>query len=449
MYVHLTSRCGTSALTPYHTMHQRERERGAFSTDCATTSRDIPTIPMARVPRGDESPTPRRVVETVADTVGAGIEAPTTPTHSSSGNGHVRTVSEPPQESPDHKRERVYLEREKEREREKAKEEAASKESKGDPGVVSLADQRAAFYSMLRTPFALSSTVTFGMLMCFDCVLYWFTVFPLRCLVSVLSFLTGHPVTPGVIADASRLVMLSGAMLLLVTKFSLAFCYHWVKQQSYIKLYTLYSMVDLVDTPVSALGVDLGAALLVSAAELSCALSPSTPATQSDEDDTSSDVPSMSVCAIPPSKAQKRRARTARYKRQAKAWLGLLIDVVFGTIHTVLHTMLLVVQLMTLFMTVSSNDYSLVTLMVSVKFKEIKKIIISRVHPKALFTTTLQDIYQRVVTIIILSLVVIKTTNLEGWVAPIPKSLRRLCSKVLPGSEGQSSLSESRATVTM
>eukprot|EP00768_Dysnectes_brevis_P004485 gnl/Dysnectes_brevis/3236_a4049_766.p1 GENE.gnl/Dysnectes_brevis/3236_a4049_766~~gnl/Dysnectes_brevis/3236_a4049_766.p1 ORF type:complete len:499 (+),score=61.18 gnl/Dysnectes_brevis/3236_a4049_766:120-1616(+) len=263
-------------------------------------------------------------------------------------------------------------------------------ETKSKEGVPSTpathSEQRQSLYMMFRTPILLEPTVIFGILICIESFMFWFTLFPIRVLVSTFKLLVGKH-GQAAVHDIARATVCFVSLLILDQFVSIPYLYHLIRKQSFVKLYGFYSMLEYGDRMLSSIGVDVSSALLSTASEL--------------VDD------------------PKRPQETSDVKRYAR----VSIDIVVNVVHVCLHSLLILCQFCILGSTLNSRSHNLISLLVSVKFTEIKSTIFKSFDDRGLFQITLSDIGNRFVFCLLLVLVALHSVEHEDWSPSVGISL--------------------------
>ncbi|KAI3351449.1 hypothetical protein L3Q82_020303 [Scortum barcoo] len=208
-------------------------------------------------------------------------------------------------------------------------------------------ERRERVYTCMRIPKELEKLMTFGFFLCVDAFLYVFTLLPLRVLLAVLRLLT----LPCCGFSGSRLLqpaqvcdMLKG--LILVLCFSMmhyvdySMMYHLIRGQSVIKLYIIYNMLEVADRLFSSFGQDILDALYWTATE------------------------------------PKERKRDS---------IGVIPHFIMAVFYVFLHAILIMVQASTLNVAFNSHNKSLLTIMMSNNFVEIKGSVFKKFGKNNLF----------------------------------------------------------------
>ncbi|BFZ53932.1 hypothetical protein PYCC9005_000963 [Savitreella phatthalungensis] len=241
--------------------------------------------------------------------------------------------------------------------------------------------------NFLTLPLALERTLAFGFLVCLDAFLYIFTILPLRFVRS-----TGHLIIrvsqrrPG-LTSSEKIDLLRGVLIALtcvaVQSLDTSRVYHIIRGQAAIKLYVLYNVLEIADKLLSALGQDI----------LDCLFSKST--------------------------FGRRENGTQRHLLPA-AFLVLAL------VYNVLHTVLLLWQLVTLNVTVNSFSNALMTLLLSNQVVEIKGSVFKKFEKEGLFQITCADMVERFQMFIMLLII-----GLRNSLELVPESSIDLLQTVL------------------
>ncbi|GKT31676.1 Tapt1 family like protein [Aduncisulcus paluster] len=109
---------------------------------------------------------------------------------------------------------------------------------------------------------------------------------------------------------------------------------------------------------------------------------------------------------------------------------SIVVSTTFLLLHSVIHTILMQCQMTTLLIAISSKSVSLVSLMISTRFKVLKKVVLRRQGDRTIFQTFLADAHSRFTTLLY---IVLMSFASETWVDIIPEFLllliTRFCDK--------------------
>ncbi|XP_070769509.1 transmembrane anterior posterior transformation protein 1 homolog [Enoplosus armatus] len=249
-------------------------------------------------------------------------------------------------------------------------------------------ERRERVYTCMRIPKELEKLMTFGFFLCADAFLYVFTLLPLRVLLAVLRLLTlpccgfrAHTCPYCRRSSGSRLLqpaqvcdMLKG--LILVLCFSMmhyvdySMMYHVIRGQSVIKLYLIYNMMEVADRLFSSFGQDILDALYWTATE------------------------------------PKERKRDS---------IGVIPHFIMAVFYVFLHAILIMVQASTLNVAFNSHNKSLLTIMMSNNFVEIKGSVFKKFGKNNLFQMSNSDIKERFTSYVLLLIVCLRNMEQFAW----------------------------------
>ncbi|XP_071314492.1 transmembrane anterior posterior transformation protein 1 homolog isoform X2 [Trachinotus anak] len=238
-------------------------------------------------------------------------------------------------------------------------------------------ERRERVYTCMRIPKELEKLMIFGFFLCVDAFLYVFTLLPLRVLLALLRLLT----LPCCGFSGSRLLqpaqvcdMLKG--LILVLCFSMmhyvdySMMYHLIRGQSVIKLYIIYNMLEVADRLFSSFGQDILDALYWTATE------------------------------------PKERKRDS---------IGVIPHFFMAVFYVFLHAILIMVQASTLNVAFNSHNKSLLTIMMSNNFVEIKGSVFKKFEKNNLFQMSNSDIKERFTSYVLLLIVCLRNMEQFAW----------------------------------
>uniref|UniRef100_A0A8C7IZH0 Transmembrane anterior posterior transformation 1b n=1 Tax=Oncorhynchus kisutch TaxID=8019 RepID=A0A8C7IZH0_ONCKI len=208
-------------------------------------------------------------------------------------------------------------------------------------------ERRERVYTCLRIPKELEKLMLFGFFLCLDAFLYVFTLLPLRVLLALVHLLTlpccglsGSPLLqPAQVCDVMKgfIVVLCYVMMSYV---DYSMMYHLIRGQSVIKLYIIYNMLEVADRLFSSFGQDILDALYWTATEP---------------------------------------------KEKKRAHIGVVPHFLMAVLYVFLHAILIMVQATTLNVAFNSHNKSLLTIMMSNNFVEIKGSVFKKFEKNNLF----------------------------------------------------------------
>ncbi|XP_037531521.1 transmembrane anterior posterior transformation protein 1 homolog [Nematolebias whitei] len=249
-------------------------------------------------------------------------------------------------------------------------------------------ERRERVYTCMRIPKELEKLMIFGFFLCADAFLYIFTLLPLRVLLALLRLFTvpccgfrAHTCPYCRRSSGTRLLqpaqvcdMLKG--LILVLCFSMthyvdySMMYHLIRGQSVIKLYIIYNMLEVADRLISSFGQDILDALYWTATE------------------------------------PKERKRDS---------IGVIPHFVMAVCYVFLHSILIMVQASTLNVAFNSHNKSLLTIMMSNNFVEIKGSVFKKFEKNNLFQMSNSDIKERFTSYVLLLIVCLRNMEQFSW----------------------------------
>ncbi|KDQ21929.1 hypothetical protein BOTBODRAFT_26332 [Botryobasidium botryosum FD-172 SS1] len=215
--------------------------------------------------------------------------------------------------------------------------------------------------NFLSVPVAVEKIISFGFILCFDSFLHTFTILPIRFVLAIFrltlnTFSWSRPsLPPSQKADILRMLLLVISMAILIPLTDASKIYHSIRGQDTIKLYVIFNALEIADRLFTSIGQDI----------IDCLFSRSS-------------LLLLSHHVSPTSHT----IRPFFY-----FFLGLL--------YTVSHSLILVYELMSLNVAINAYDHSLLTLLLSNQFVEIKGSVFKKFEKDNLFQITCADIVER------------------------------------------------------
>ncbi|XP_067313332.1 transmembrane anterior posterior transformation protein 1 homolog isoform X2 [Pseudorasbora parva] len=238
-------------------------------------------------------------------------------------------------------------------------------------------ERRERVYTCMRIPRELERLMIFGICLCLDAFLYVFTLLPLRTLLAFLRVLTipccglggSRFLQPAQVCDLLKglIMVLCYSMMHYV---DYAMMYHLIRGQSVIKLYIIYNMLEVADRLFSSFGQDILDALYWTATEP---------------------------------------------KSQKRAHIGVIPHFFMAVFYVFLHAILIMVQASTLNVAFNSHNKSLLTIMMSNNFVEIKGSVFKKFEKNNLFQMSNSDIKERFTNYILLLIVCLRNMEQFSW----------------------------------
>lgn len=238
-------------------------------------------------------------------------------------------------------------------------------------------ERRERVYTCLRIPKELEKLMTFGFFLCLDTFLYVFTLLPLRVILALLRLLTlpccGHSgsrlLQPAQVCDVLKgFIMVLCYFMMSYVDYSMM--YHLIRGQSVIKLYIIYNMLEVADRLFSSFGQDILDALYWTATEP---------------------------------------------KEKKRAHIGVIPHFLMAVLYVFLHAILIMVQATTLNVAFNSHNKSLLTIMMSNNFVEIKGSVFKKFEKNNLFQMSNSDIKERFTNCVLLLIVCLRNMEQFSW----------------------------------
>ncbi|XP_050970189.1 transmembrane anterior posterior transformation protein 1 homolog [Labeo rohita] len=238
-------------------------------------------------------------------------------------------------------------------------------------------ERRERVYTCLRIPKELEKLMMFGFFLCLDVFLYVFTLLPLRVLLALIRLLTlpccglsgSRILQPAQVCDVLKgFIMILCYFMMHYVDYSMM--YHLIRGQSVIKLYIIYNMLEVADRLFSSFGQDILDALYWTATEP---------------------------------------------KERKRAHIGVIPHFFMAVLYVFLHAILIMVQATTLNVAFNSHNKSLLTIMMSNNFVEIKGSVFKKFEKNNLFQMSNSDIKERFTNYTLLLIVCLRNMEQFSW----------------------------------
>uniref|UniRef100_A0A8C2CL59 Transmembrane anterior posterior transformation 1b n=1 Tax=Cyprinus carpio TaxID=7962 RepID=A0A8C2CL59_CYPCA len=249
-------------------------------------------------------------------------------------------------------------------------------------------ERREKVYTCLRIPKELEKLMMFGFFLCLDVFLYVFTLLPLRVLLALMRLLTlpccglrasicpyckkssgSRILQPAQVCDVLKgVIMVLCYFMMHYVDYSMM--YHMIRGQSVIKLYIIYNMLEVADRLFSSFGQDILDALYWTATEP---------------------------------------------KERKRAHIGVIPHFFMAVLYVFLHAILIMVQATTLNVAFNSHNKSLLTIMMSNNFVEIKGSVFKKFENNNLFQMSNSDIKERFTNYTLLLIVCLRNMEQFSW----------------------------------
>ncbi|XP_048799124.1 transmembrane anterior posterior transformation protein 1 homolog isoform X2 [Lagopus muta] len=238
-------------------------------------------------------------------------------------------------------------------------------------------ERRERVYTCMRIPKELEKLMFFGIFLCLDAFLYIFTLLPLRVFLAMFRFITlpCYGLRDRRLLQPAQVCDILKGVILVICYFMMHYVdysmmYHLIRGQSVIKLYIIYNMLEVADRLFSSFGQDILDALYWTATEP---------------------------------------------KERKRAHIGVIPHFFMAVLYVFLHAILIMVQATTLNVAFNSHNKSLLTIMMSNNFVEIKGSVFKKFEKNNLFQMSNSDIKERFTNYVLLLIVCLRNMEQFSW----------------------------------
>uniref|UniRef100_H0VB09 Transmembrane anterior posterior transformation 1 n=1 Tax=Cavia porcellus TaxID=10141 RepID=H0VB09_CAVPO len=238
-------------------------------------------------------------------------------------------------------------------------------------------ERRERVYTCMRIPRELEKLMFFGIFLCLDAFLYVFTLLPLRVFLALFRLLTlpCYGLRDRRLLQPAQVCDILKGVILVISYFMMHYVdysmmYHLIRGQSVIKLYIIYNMLEVADRLFSSFGQDILDALYWTATEP---------------------------------------------KERKRAHIGVIPHFFMAVLYVFLHAILIMVQATTLNVAFNSHNKSLLTIMMSNNFVEIKGSVFKKFEKNNLFQMSNSDIKERFTNYVLLLIVCLRNMEQFSW----------------------------------
>ncbi|TMW59025.1 hypothetical protein Poli38472_007170 [Pythium oligandrum] len=218
--------------------------------------------------------------------------------------------------------------------------------------------------NFLVVPYNTEQLFAFGVFLALDSFLYVFTYLPMRIL-----FACGCAVTSSFHTQVFRRTHFYDLMVAVIIsvgtivlwQVDMSRVYHIIRGQAMIKLYVLFTMIEIFDRLFSSLGQDVLDSLYY----------------------------------------------TARF--QPRRVTRMTMDFGVAIVYVVLHALLLFAQVVTINVAINSSNTSLLTLLISNNFAELKSCVFKKFEEQNLFQISCSDIVERFKLLLMIALILLQS----------------------------------------
>ncbi|CCC68653.1 hypothetical protein NCAS_0B05690 [Naumovozyma castellii] len=218
--------------------------------------------------------------------------------------------------------------------------------------------------NMVRMPFYLEKYMVLTLMASFDCFLYHFTGLPIRLIQRLLKKEDSNQLArkkswmERTYKERSLLFLIIASSIILC-KSDTSIIYHKIKRQSTMKLYMLFNVLEMGDKMLASMGQSLLAVVL-----------------------------------------SRKGYRRKTYNR--------IVLIFLGVVYIIAHGYVLLYQTVALNVAVNSYSNSLLTLLLSMQFAEIKSSVLKKFDKEGLFQITIADAVERFKLLLILMIITVR-----------------------------------------
>lgn len=270
----------------------------------------------------------------------------------------------------------------------------------------SVATKRKGVYNLIQVPVKLERLLSFVIFICADEFLSTFTTLPLRCFFGILRlfFSSRHKGGGGVNEDRKTKSRLTNVLDILhfsifiistmfLSLFDISWVYHNIRGQSVIKLYVVFNVMEIFDRLCSSFGVDLLDSLgWTCSSAVSYHVKNKSASNNSNNNNTN---------------------LTTKARTMQSIWLisRVTFDYIFALIYTCLHSLLLLIWVVTLNVAINTKNNALITLLIANNFVELKSSVFKSYKIQNMFQIACSDGVERFQLTIFLIIMLVYTSN--------------------------------------
>jgi len=235
--------------------------------------------------------------------------------------------------------------------------------------VEASAGRQRVYNLLVHVPWQFECMMFFGAVMCLDAFLTVTFVVPFRGAKAALALLVGRRITPEAVVDLAWVLMIVVGVAVLLVQ-DVAVMYHFIRGQEVVKLYVVFNLLEVFERLLNTFGVDALDAVSHSAGKMMTA----------------------------PKSDTSWRSRFAG-------------DVIVGTVVVVVHSLVVLMQAITINVAINSKSNQLLALMISNNFVEMKGAVFKKMDARRHLQMACLDIYERYHMQICLLFVMIEMLN--------------------------------------
>uniref|UniRef100_A0A1I8FXU7 Conserved plasma membrane protein n=2 Tax=Macrostomum lignano TaxID=282301 RepID=A0A1I8FXU7_9PLAT len=223
-------------------------------------------------------------------------------------------------------------------------------------------------YTFLTIPLAMERFIQFGLLACLDTLLHLCTLLPLRCAYALWRLFYGR----AHLLHSQKSDLLHGLLLVVTTCLIVqltdsSVIYHFIRSQSVIKLYIFFNMLEIADRLLSAVSQDVLDGLAFTIA------------------------------------------------KPLESTLLLLLNWALSVVMVTLHSCLMLLQALTLNVGFNSHNRTLLTIIMSNNFVELKGSVFRKFAEENMFQLACADIRERFHCAVLLLIVLLRNMRAVNW----------------------------------
>lgn len=229
--------------------------------------------------------------------------------------------------------------------------------------------------NMTKIPLRLEKFMLWTLLASFDCFLHYFTVMPLRIINDMFQGFRKNGRRVSRTHTERFMVFLIVIASIILTKLDTSKAYHRIKRQSSVKLYMLFSVLEMADKMLASMGQSLFTVIL-----------------------------------------SDRFFHQSRVRQTSLTGISLL--------YLICHGYVMVLQTVALNVAVNSYSNAFLTLLLSMQFAEIKASLLKRTDKEGLFQLAIADVVERSQITFLLIIIALRNivANAKFQSSLIPKS---------------------------
>ena len=269
--------------------------------------------------------------------------------------------------------------------------------------------ERMRMLTLVRVPWHLEHTLHYGLAVCLDSFLFYITLLPLRfvyacglCLSGLFSSHARRHIHGRHFHDIIQIAILICCTLLL-KQVEMSWAYHTLRAQSFLKLYVIFNLFDILDKLMCALGQGIFDSLRWTLEHYSVTSVYSSAGNGSSGDGDSGS--NNSSGAGSGDRGGDGGRRVLQHVTQVVAFSAASV------VYTTTHALLSFSRMVALNVAINTQGSSLLTLLISNNFVELKASVFKRFQPENLFQITCSDIVERFHLMVFMFLIMLQNLD--------------------------------------